>query len=290
VGDAARLAGWIVLTCLAPAAGQTRPGEAPAASPADPERFWAAHCSPAGRSAAEADAREDALRRLGETVRRARLAGEATLADVVAASRRPDVDVRTFLRGARIVQVRPRADRLVVEAEADVRLVSVAMSLKAWAEIHYTGPRETLRRLEETVLRGRDEEVRQVGFGCPPAEEVRGLSAGERAALELARAAPAWVTGELRARGPVAEDARRALAQMVAALPAGDGTTVGEFFSRAGRRRETLERFLAEQARPAAEAGAVEVPPGALWELLLDHAGRGVAGPASQPPSRPASP
>jgi len=249
--------------------------------PAAAAAFWAAHCSPSGARSAERAARLDGLRRLAERIESVHVDPETTLAAFLAASDDPNVDRRTFLRGARLTAVRYHADAPIVEADLEVELRTVYASLRSWAKRHFTPGRGRIEKLDELTIRAADRTLTEMGVGVPPDEETKAVTPGMRQAAALARAMPAWVSRSLRAIGkaadrPAAErSARIGLAERIHRLPITASVTVGDLAAASADVR-TAVLILQQGVRlsgPAPSAGGTsvtaEVELRSLWHAIL---------------------
>jgi hypothetical protein len=236
-------------------------GTGPVAVPAQAARFWDAHCTLHGRLAAERTAREDALRNLGSRILAlpvgpevAGSAEQATVADLIAASDEPKVDVRKFVRGANLVGVRYHLDELVVEARLAVGLRTVYGTLRSWGLAHFRGQKDAIRRLEELAVKADNSAVQATGLGAPPGDQIKNVTPEMKRAAALAAAAPSWATQTVRSIGqakPAADidaggpqrglqaawhaaeiDARIRLARHVGSLPVAGGPTLRDLAAR----------------------------------------------------------
>ena len=69
-------------------------------------KYWSAHCKPQGRLMAVRAARVDGMRRLAERIKGVHITSDTTVQDFVAESDNIDVNMRTFLRGAKEIGIR----------------------------------------------------------------------------------------------------------------------------------------------------------------------------------------
>lgn len=170
--------------------------------------YWKQHCTGRGRLMAERAARVDAMRRLAERLRGVRITAQTTVQDFVAQSDDVNVDMRSFLRGAKEVGVRYHRDELIVEAELEVVLRTVMASFRSWADAHYRGDRVKLRQLEEYVEKVRYDKLRETGMGVPPERYLKGYSSQQITVLQAAAGpnVPDWATSTLRVAGQGAID------------------------------------------------------------------------------------
>ena len=268
--------------------------------PAKARKFWAAHCTARGRLMAERAARVEAMRRLAERIKGVHITSETTVQDFVAESDQINVDMRTFLKGAREVGVRYHDDELIVEVEMQVKLRTIYASLKSWGQTHLKGDRVKLRRLEELVVKSEEKIIRETGMGVPPDRYMRNATAEMRQTAAVARNTPAWITRSLRAIGDAALDAeaankaqaklmayraaeldaRRRLAEQINGLEITSATSVRDFV---GERDEIVTAMLTFQqgARVLSESRKVlddgsaqitvviELKP--LWNIIIHY-------------------
>ena len=264
---------------------EARPTLSPAAA-----KFWADHCRTGGRRSTQRAARDLALTLLAEQLRGVHVTPETTLKDFLLTSDDPNVDVRTFLKGARVTAVRCYADALVVEVDVQVQLRTVYASLRSWGKRHFKGSREKMTRLDELVIRAENAVVRAMGMAVPADADLVAATPRIRRAVAMARAAPGWAGRSLKAVGAAPADgsgkaspraaeahARLELAAKLRRLPVGDGT-VGALAATNERLAEALAVFQqsARAVGPAPSTGpadevrtAVEVKLKGLWNALL---------------------
>jgi len=258
-------------------------------------QFWQEHVTEAGRAAAEARAREDALRRLGERIKDVSIDEQTRLADYVAGGGERGTDTRQFLRGARERGLRYDADAPIAEVEMTVSLRTVYACLKAWALLHEPG--RDIRPLEQLVAAARSASIRQAGIGSPDEGQLKTKDAQILRSLALVKSAPDWVGRSLRETGRAAFPAgagdreaareqaaraaewhaRAALAGRLEELPAAEETTVGQLAGQDKNARAALLAALldarAVAAPSVAEDGTAEVtlelPLMSVWRLIL---------------------
>jgi hypothetical protein len=266
--------------------------------PSAAEKFWAAHCRAAARRGAARDARLAAVRRLGERIRDLHITAGATLRQFLAECDDPNVDPRTFLKGARTRCLRYHHDALIVEAEIELPLRTVYASLRSWARRHFRGDRAHLQRLEELTIRAEDTLLAETGLGVPPEKDWLDATARIRKAAALARAMPPWATRSLRAMGtaevdaaatekPAARatalrmaeaDARLKLAEQIRRLRLSAQVTVGDQAAENDELVASLRAFQQSARVPAADKrfadsgtaeAAVEIELKPLWNAIL---------------------
>ncbi len=261
-------------------------------------KYWHEHCTPQGRLMAVRAARVDGLRRLAERIRGVHITSNTTVQDFVAESDDINVDMRTFLKGAKEIGIRYHRDELIVEVEMEVTLKTVVASLKSWADTHYKGDRVKIQAMQDYVEKVRFDKITEVGMGVPPARCCKGYAPEQIAVLETATKAPAWVTDTLRMKGQAAIDtdnpnaaqaklmakraaeldARRKLAEQVDGLMITSDTSVRDFVAQNDDIATRMEAFQlgasvvnnSEKYYPDGTAEVtVELDLKPIWKLYL---------------------
>jgi hypothetical protein len=260
--------------------------------------YWLARVMPQGRLMAVRGARVDAMRRLGERIAGVQITSATTVRDFVAESDQIDVDMRTFLRGARETGIRYHADELIVEVEMAVTLRDVLVSIKTWAARHYKGDKVKVRQFDELIIKARDKVIKETGMSVPAERFLKQLNMAEKRVVALGARAPGWVTQTLRATGQAALDAenpnkaqarlmalrgaeldaRRKLAERINGLTITSSTTVNDFvtandqvqtsmlaFQQGARILEASRKVLADGTAQA----IVEIDLKPLWNMIL---------------------
>jgi len=173
------------------------------------KEFWLASCLPQGRLMAVRAARVDGMRRLGERIRGVVITGSTTVKDFVAESDRVDVNMETFLVGARENAICYHGDELIVEVEMQVKLRTVYATLKQWGELHYKGDRVKMTQFEELITKSEDIIIKETGMGVPPAKYLRGqVALGPIAIMAQENKLPDWLGQTMKAVGNAAIDTR----------------------------------------------------------------------------------
>lgn len=162
------------------------------------KQYWLEHVSDPGRREAESAAREDAMRRLAERIKRLTVDEEASLADFVAGNGK--TDLREFVRGARLAGMRYYRDAPLVEAEMELPLRTVYAALKAWVHVRRPSRADQIRRLEQRIVDAQGS-IHQLGVGCAEPGQLKKLDPASLAAIALASTAPAWLGESLRKTG-----------------------------------------------------------------------------------------
>lgn len=175
-------------------------------NPAKVPDYWTRHCTGRGRLMALRAARADALRRLAERIKGTRITSDTTIADFVAESDDINLDMRTFLRGAKEVGVRYHRDELIVDVEMEVTLKTVIASFRRWTDDHYKGKKYKIKHIDEYIEKVRYDKIAETGMGVPPEKYLKGYTPQQVAVLKTASNAPPWVTDTLRAKGQSAID------------------------------------------------------------------------------------
>jgi hypothetical protein len=153
-------------------------------------------------------ARADALRRLTERVKGVYVTPRITVADMVADSDQPDVNMLTFVV-PRETAVRYHDDDLIVELEMSVKLRTLYGGLRNWAEGHYMGTKVKIADFEELILKSQDMTIKAPGIGVPPEECLLANAPAEVAPLVrmVGGRPPEWLSMRLEAAGTAAVDA-----------------------------------------------------------------------------------
>ncbi len=260
--------------------------------------YWLAHCRPQGRLMAVRAARVVGLRRLGERIGGVFITSETTVRDFVAESDQVNVDLRTFLRGAKERGIRYHDSELIVEVDMQVTLRELLMTLKTWAQRHYRGSRVQITQFDKLIVEARDKVIRETGMGVPPEKYLKQVPPEVQAVMALGQNVPPWVTRELRATGNAAVDtnnpnaaqaklmafraaeldARRKLSERINGLRITSRTTVADFVAQNDRIRTGMLAFqqgghVVEGSQKLAADGTaqaiVEIDPRPLWNMIL---------------------
>ncbi len=260
--------------------------------------FWTAHCTGRGRLMALRAARVDGMRRLAERIKGVRITSETTVQDFVAESDDINVDMRTFLRGAKEIGVRYHRDELIVEVEMQVTLRTVMASFKSWADVHVKGNRVKIKALQDYVEKVRYDKITEIGTGVPPEKYCKGYTEAGLVVLKTAAQAPPWVTTLIRAKGQAAIDtdnsnaaqaklmakrgaeldARRKLAEQIDGLMITSDTSVRDFVTANDDISTQMETFQlgagvvrgSDKYYPDGTAEVtVEIDPKPIWKLYL---------------------
>jgi hypothetical protein len=268
--------------------------------PSKARRFWAAHCTARGRLMAERAARVEAMRRLAERIKGVHVTSQTTVQDFVAESDDVNVDMRTFLKGAREVGVRYHDDELIVEVEMQVKLRTIYASLKSWSRAHLKGDRVRLQQLERLIVKAEERIIRETGMGVPPDRYMKDATDEMRQTAAVARITPPWATQSLKEPGTAALDAgnpdkaqaklmafraaeldgRRKLAERVSGLRISSRTSVKDFVANSDRIGTALlvfqqgayplgdSRTLLDDGTARVEV-IIELKP--LWNVILHY-------------------
>jgi len=277
--------------------------EAPVASllhmSPEAKAFWMKFCQPRGRLMAVRAARVDGLRRLAERIKGVFVTSETTVRDFVAESDQVDVNMETFIAGARETRIRYHANELIVEVEMSVKLRTVYASLRAWGQTHYKGDKVKIVRLEKLALTAKDKMIRETGMGVPPERYLNNPPAEVVSVVKMiAGGPPAWTSRKLRAVGNAAVDTtnqnvaqaklmayraaeldgRRKLAEQINGLMITSNTSVVDFAAQNDQIDTAMLTFqqgahVVEGSQKLAEDGTaqvtVELDLKPLWKLIL---------------------
>ena len=260
--------------------------------------YWMKHCTGRGRLMAEKAARVDAQRRLAERIKGVRITAETTVQDFVAESDQVNVDMRTFLKGAREIGVRYHSDELIIEVEMQVKLRTVYVTLKTWAKTHYKGGRIKAQRLEELIVKSKETIIKETGMGIPPRRYLKDVPAVIVAVMATAARAPAWISQTKRAVGQSAVDTdddnkaraklmayraaeldgRRKLAEEINGLMITSNTSVSNFVAQNDEIRTAMMTYqqgvrVIDSSKKIADDGTAQVTVEQdlkpLWTMIL---------------------
>ncbi|RKY27124.1 MAG: hypothetical protein DRP83_02945 [Planctomycetota bacterium] len=261
-------------------------------------KYWSAHCKPQGRLMAVRAARVDGMRRLAERIKGVHITSDTTVQDFVAESDNIDVNMRTFLRGAKEIGIRYHRDELIVEVEMEVTLKTVVASLKSWADVHYKGDRVKIKAMQDYVEKVRHDKITEIGMGVPPARYCKGYTSEQITVLATATKAPPWISDTMRAKGQAAIDtdstnaaqaklmakraaeldARRKLAEQIDGLLIDSDTSVRDFVAQSDEINTRMQTYQlgahvvkgSEKFYPDGTAEVtVEIPLKPIWNLYL---------------------
>lgn len=260
--------------------------------------YWMARVTGRGRLMAVRAARVDAMRRLGERISGVFITSETMVRDFVAESDDINVDMTTFLVGAREKGIRYHGNELIVEVEVAVTLREVLVRLKSWAAKHYKGNKVRITQIDKLAVKTRDTVITEVGMGVPPEKYLKNVTAAELTVISLGRGAPPWVTTTMKAVGNAAIDvdnanaaqaklmayrgaeldARRKLAERIDGLMITSETSVYDFVTANDEIETAMLAFqqgvrVLNQTKKLLEDGtveiAVEIDLKPLWNRIL---------------------
>ncbi len=252
------------------------------------------------RAAAEAGARQDAFRRLGEKVKLLPV-GKLTLAEFVAQYDTSPMDAAGCLRVARQTGAAYFPDLPVVQVEMEVSRRAAYACLKSWVHAHKAAL-VRLNEVENCIVTAGEEAIRQVGTGMADPKMLGTTEAGSTSqpapetavhrAWKLLQNPPAWSGDALRASGtyrPAQGDdlrlgvtwatvmARVELLTRLRELQVAGTTTIADL-ARGDPKFEAALLAVVLSARPLGQPpisadGTVtvtmELPLDALWRYLL---------------------
>ncbi len=261
-------------------------------------RYWMAHCTGRGRLMAERAARVDAQRRLAERIKGVRITADTTVQDFVTESDVVNVEMRTWLRGAREIGVRYHSDELIVEVEMQVKLRTVYATVKSIVHTKIKGNNVKMKRLEELILKSKDTIIKETGMGVPPRKYLKDVPPAVVAVMQTASQAPPWITQSLRATGQGALDtdddnkaraklmafraaeldARRKLSEQLGGLMITSNTSVSNFVAQNDQINTAMGSFqqgvrVIDSSKKLAADGTAQVTVEAdlkpLWNMIL---------------------
>ena len=262
--------------------------------------YWLAHCTGRGRLMAVRAARVDAMRRLGERIKGVMITSQTSVRDFVAESDQINLDMRTFLRGAKETHIRYHDEELIVEVEMAVKLRELMAGLKKWGTAHYKGNKVKIKDFEKLTLATKDKVITETGMGVPPEKYLKNIDAAEQAVLTTAAGAPPWATQTLRVVGESAIDtantnaaqaklmakrgaeldARRKLAERINGLQIASKTSVRDFVTAADAIDSAMSSFqqgayVIDGSEKFSAEGlcsvTVEIDLKPLWEIVLHY-------------------
>ncbi len=197
--------------------------------------LWKEHVTGQGRLLAERAARDDALHRLAEHVRKLPVSETLNVGEMVRQSTQPDIDVAEFLQGADFIGLRCRDDALIFEVVMEASTRPTLASFAAWIETRYTGESKDLLALRQAVERAPDRTFRETGSAMPPKENIVGLPPEQLVRLQAVtgQAVPSWANATYTAHAPAGRDGATAavVAELLArawAAPMPQQGTLGE--------------------------------------------------------------
>jgi len=260
--------------------------------------FWLANVQPQGRLLAVRAARVDGMRRLAERIKGVFITSETRVQDFVAESDQIDVNMQTFLRGARETRIRYHEAELIVEVDIEVNYVTIYTQLKSWGEVHFKGDKVKMKKLEELIVTSKEEVLKETGMGVPREKYLKNKAATITAVMATAAKAPPWMTQSLKAVGNgaintenpnkaqaklmafrAAElDARRKLAEQIQGLMITSETNVRDFVAENDQIQTSMLAFqqgahVVRGSQKVMEDGTteatVEIDLKPLWNLII---------------------
>ena len=266
--------------------------------PAKAMAFWKAHVTGQGRLMAERAARVDGMRRLAERINGVMITSDTNVKDFVAESDQIDVNMETFLQGARQSGIRYHDDELIVEVDMEVTLRTVYASLKSWSDVHYKGDKVKASSFEELITTAKDTVIKETGMGVPPERYLKDVSVEMSQSMSLAAKVPDWAGMTKRAVGNAAVDtatenaaqaklmayrgaeldARRKLAEEINGLIIGSSTSVQDFVAQNDEIQTDMMAFQAgahvvDGSQKLMEDGTAEVTVEQdlrpLWDMIM---------------------
>ncbi len=245
------------------------------------------------RFMAKRAAQADAYRNLAEQIMGFRIRSDTYVRDFVAESDQIQTDLNTFLRGAKVAEVRYLRD-LSAEVDVKIALQTVITELTREYEAHYKGSKFKARDFEDIKTTVKVEWVTATGVGVPPPKYLPQPPAGVAQAP-----APGWAANVARANGngvrpATAEsdaqgklmallaaklDAMRNLSEQVYGLQIDSRTTVRDFITQNDQIRTEVNNYLTgvrtvSESYNAATGEAtvtVEAPLEQLWNIVYRY-------------------
>jgi len=151
------------------------------------KEYWMARVTGRGRLMAVRAARVDALRRLGERISGVFITSNTTVRDFVAESDQIDVNMVSFIRGAKEKSILYHDSELIVEVELAVTLRELLVSLKSWGAKHYKGNKVKISQFDQLIVVAKDKVITETGMGVPPEKYLKKVTVVEKTTMAMRR-------------------------------------------------------------------------------------------------------
>lgn len=249
---------------------------------------------PQARLMAKRAAQVDAYRNLAEQVMGLQIKSDTYVRDFVAESDDIRTHLNTFLRGAKVAEVR-YLDDLSVETDVRMPLQTIITELKREHEAYYKGKKVQVRDFEEMKQTVRIDWVTATGTGLPPERYL----AERQESAAAAPAAPGWAKDTVTAKGNAVRpsdaesdaqarlmalrgakvEAMRNLSEEIDGLHIDSQTTVRDFVATNDRIRTAMHNYLqgvrVVKEEYDAETGeatvTIEAPLEPLWDVVVEY-------------------
>jgi hypothetical protein len=199
------------------------------------------------RLLAKRAAQADALRNLAEQVKGLRLTSSTFVRDFVAESDEINARLDTFLKGAKVTDVRYMEDGSA-EVTMELPIKTVEAELTSIYKAHYKGDKYKINDFESLHVTNKVEKISATGNGAPRSAEAEVQSAAKPAAGRVMGLPPAWKNVPARARLMAVRaarvDALRNLTEQVKGLRIRGETYVRDFVAESDQIRTSLDAFI----------------------------------------------
>lgn len=249
------------------------------------------------RLMAKRAAQVDAYRNLAEQVMGLRLTSSTFVRDFVAESDNIKTDLDTFLKGAKVAEVRYMND-LSVEVDVKLALAKLVGELRREYEAHYKGDKYKIRDFEELNAKVEIQWVTATGTGLPPEKYLTGRTTTSTTVVAGPQV-PDWVKNTVKATGSgvkpeTAEneaqaklmalraaklDAMRNISEQINGLRIDANTTVKDFVATNDQIRTEMDNYLTGVKTVSEKYDAttgeaqveIEAPLEQFWNIVVKY-------------------
>lgn len=193
-------------------------------------------------------AQADAYRNLAEQVKGLRITSTTFVKDFVAESDEIATAVKTFLRGAKVTDVRYMEDGSA-EVTMELALKTIQAELTSIYKAHYKGDKYKINDFQDLHVTNKIEKITVTGNGAPRSIAVEEYGEDGRAVSGRSLSLPAAWKGipaqaRLMAKRAAQVDAYRNLSEQVMGLRITSSTYVRDFVAESDEIRTNLDTFL----------------------------------------------
>lgn len=193
-------------------------------------------------------AQADAYRNLAEQVKGLRLTSTTFVKDFVAESDEINASLNTFLRGAKVTDVRYMEDGSA-EVTVELAIKTVETELTSIYKAHYKGDRYKINDFQDIHVTNKIEKITATGNGAPRSAEAEETASVAKPATGRVLGLPAaWKNVPARARLMAVRaakvDALRNLAEQVKGLRIRGETYVRDFVAESDQIRTDLDTWI----------------------------------------------
>ncbi len=234
--------------------------------------YWKKNVPTKDRLALMRDARTRATSQLADALRAIEYAPGKTVGALILASKKPDVKMVEFLRGARVVGYRLAAKQPVAMCQSRVSVPGMLASFKGWAEKNAPSQDADLRLLQTYMESYKGpRSIRTIGIGVAPKSKWAYL-----------QTKPGWpmrldVTGRGKSVTLARQAARDALSKQLAQLPLWPGVMVQPWLSQHDPQAAGVNLYCQRKIidTPLSESGGIvtisaKIDPIELLDRILD--------------------